>query len=286
MGLRYGRRMDLAGYAARIGYGGPLRADLETLRALHLAHATHIPFENVDVLLGRTPELDVESLERKLVDARRGGYCYEQNTLFAAVLEECGFRVTRLAARVRWGAPAGVLRPRTHMLLAVEVEGETHVADVGFGGDGLLLPIPLRPGEAAQFAWQYRIVVEERDAGRRSGDLPHKDLYVLQSIRPAGWLDLYGFTLEPQDPVDYQVANWYTSTHPKSVFRNMLRVQLPGPETRLTLVNRTLTETTVAGSRDTDVGDDAGLLEVLGERFGLRFPEGTRIPFAEVTTAK
>ena len=264
--------MDLAAYAARIGYSGAFRADIATLRALHLAHATHIPFENIDVLMGRTPELDVESLERKLIYAGRGGYCYEQNTLFAAVLEESGFTVTRLAARVRWGAPAGAVRPRTHMLLAVEAEGEAHVADVGFGGDGLLLPIPLRPGEPArQFAWEYRIVAE--GAG-----------YVLQSVRPEGWLDLYQFTLEPQYPADYQVANWYTSTHPNSVFRSMLRVQLPGPETRLMLVNRTLTETTVAGSRETAIADDRDLLGILEEKFGLSFPEGTRIPFAE--TAK
>lgn len=261
--------MDLSAYAARTGYSGAFRANLATLRALHLAHATHIPFENIDVLMGRTPELDVESLERKLVHARRGGYCYEQNTLFAAVLEECGFTVTRLAARVRWGAPAGAVRPRTHMLLAVEAEGETHIADLGFGGDGLLLPIPLRPGEPSrQFAWEYRIVAE--GAG-----------YVLQSIRPEGWLDLYRFTLERQHPVDYQMANWYTATHPKSVFRGMLRVQLPGTETRLMLVNRTLTETTVSESRETAIADDAGLLRVLEERFGLSFPEGTRIPIPE-----
>jgi N-hydroxyarylamine O-acetyltransferase len=265
--------MDLARYAARIGYAGPFRPDLATLRALHLAHATHIPFENIDVLMGRTPELDVEILERKLVDARRGGYCYEQNTLFAAVLEQCGFRVTRLAARVRWGAPAGAVRPRTHMLLAVEAEGETHVADVGFGGDGLLLPIPLRPGEAApQFAWEYRIVAEGGG-------------FVLQSVRPEGWLDLYGFTLEPQYPVDYQVANWYTSTHPSSVFRSMLRVQLPGPDVRTMLVNRTLTETTTEGSRETAIADDADLLRVLENRFRLSFPAGTHIPLPKANSA-
>jgi N-hydroxyarylamine O-acetyltransferase len=257
--------VDLGAYAARIEYTGEFRADFETLRGLHLAHATHIPFENIDVLLGRTPDLDVEALERKLVGARRGGYCYEQNTFFAAVLEQCGFHVTPLAARVRWGAPAGSVRPKTHMLLAVDVEGERWVADVGFGGDGLLLPIPLAPGVAGrQFAWTYRLMAE---GGQ----------YVLQSERSEGWLDVYSFTLEPQYPVDYQVANWYTSTHPKSVFRSMLRVQMPGPEVRLTLVNRTLIETTAKGNRETEVGDDSGLLRVLQERFGLCFPEGTRI---------
>jgi N-hydroxyarylamine O-acetyltransferase len=261
--------MDLARYAERIGYGGSFRPDLATLRALHLAHTTHIPFENIDVLMGRTPALDLESLEHKFLAARRGGYCYEQNTFFAAVLEQCGFQVTRLLARVRAGAPAGAVRPRSHMLLAVDVEGERHFADVGFGADGLLLPIPLRPGEnAKQYAWEYRIVQEG-------------GAYVLQSIRPEGWLDLYVFTLEAQEPVDYQVANWYTSTHPSSAFRSMLRVQMPGAEVRLMLINRTLTETTQAGTRETGIPDDASLLRVLEERFGLWLPEGTHIPLPE-----
>jgi N-hydroxyarylamine O-acetyltransferase len=265
--------VDLAAYAERIGYGGEFRADLETLRALHLSHATHIPFENVDVLMGRPIELDLESLSRKLIDARRGGYCFEQNTLFAAVLEQCGFRVKPLAARVRWGAPAGGVRPRSHMLLAVEADGETQIADAGFGGEGLLWPVPLRIGETAeQGVWRYRVV--------REGDL-----YVLQSGTPEGWLDLYSFTLEAQYPVDYQVANYYTSTHPNSVFRRMLLVQMPAPELRLALVNRKLVERTREGVKETLLADDGALLEVLATRFGMRFPEGTRIPMEEAAGA-
>src|SRR5215831_15133157 len=166
--------VDLEAYAARIGYSGDFRPDLDTLRALHLAHATHIPFENIDVLLGRPIELDADSLSRKLIHDRRGGYCFEQNALFGEVLERCGFAVARLAARVRWGAPAGAVRPLSHMLLAVEREGETWLADVGFGGDGLLWPVPLRPEPAAQFAWTYRVVTEG-------------SLYVLQAGSPEGW---------------------------------------------------------------------------------------------------
>src|SRR5215472_2819420 len=138
--------LDLHTYAARVGYTGDFTSSLATLRALHLAHATHIPFENLDILLGRPIRLDLESLCGKMIDGRRGGYCFEQNALFAAVLEAAGFRVRRLAARVRSGA-SGV-RPRLHMLLGVEAEGGLWLADVGFGADGLLHPLPLRPGEA------------------------------------------------------------------------------------------------------------------------------------------
>src|SRR5690349_12744847 len=134
--------LDLSAYAARIGYNGDFHPSLETLRVLHLAHATHIPFENLDILLGRPIRLDLDSLIRKLIDDRRGGYCFEHNALFAAVLEASGFRVRRLSARVRAGAQG--VRPRLHMLLMAEADGEPWLADVGFGADGLLHPLPLR----------------------------------------------------------------------------------------------------------------------------------------------
>ena len=152
--------VDLQAYAARIEYGGEFTPTLATLRELHLAHATHIPFENLDILLGRPIRLDLESVAAKLIDARRGGYCFEQNALFAAVLEAIGFRVTRLAARVRMGATE--VRPRSHMLLAVDVESERWLADVGFGGEGLLLPVRLKVGEVERhFGWQYRVIAED-----------------------------------------------------------------------------------------------------------------------------
>src|SRR5579863_8510791 len=114
--------MDLQAYCARVGFSGALHPTAECLRELHLAHATHVPFENIDVLLRRPIRLDRDSLWKKLVKDRRGGYCFEQNALFAAVLEEIGFPVTRLAARVRLGAPG--VGARTHMLLAVEADGQ------------------------------------------------------------------------------------------------------------------------------------------------------------------
>ena len=259
--------MELGEYAARIGYTGDFAPTVETLHALHLAHATHIPFENLDVLLRRPIRLDPESLWAKLVTGGRGGYCFEQNGLFAAVLEKVGYRVTRLAARVRMGAVG--IRPRTHMLLLVEAGSEKWLADVGFGADGLLLPIAMRPGEeAAQFSWKYRLVVEDAFS-------------VLQSWWPDGWVDLYSFGLEEQYPVDYEVANHFTSTYPTSPFLRMLRVQRPGPESRMMLVNRTLIERTATGSTETAAGDDPALLQVLATRFGLLFAPGTKFPFEE-----
>src|SRR5580700_7796254 len=128
--------MDLMAYARRIGFNGDLRPTAECLRELHLAHALHVPFENIEVLMRRPVRLDLDSLWKKIVEDRRGGYCFELNTLFTAVLEQVGFHVRRLGARVRLGA-VGV-RPRTHMLSAVEADGRQWLCDVGFGGEALL----------------------------------------------------------------------------------------------------------------------------------------------------
>jgi N-hydroxyarylamine O-acetyltransferase len=259
--------VDLAAYAARIGFTGELRASAECLRELHLAHATHVPFENIEVLMGRPVRLDIESLWKKLVAERRGGYCFEQNTLFAAVLEQIGFRVTRLAARVRMGA-VGV-RPRNHMLLAVEADGRRWLCDVGFGGEALLCPVAWQPGEtSAQFAWKYRLMEEAPG-------------YVLQMWRPEGWLDLYSFTMEEQHAVDYEVANFYTSTHPDSFFLKQLMVHIPGPEVRVTLFGQRLIERRPEGATEVLLADDAAVLETLAARFGMHFPAGTAFPLLE-----
>jgi N-hydroxyarylamine O-acetyltransferase len=233
-----------------------------------MAHATHIPFENLDVLLGQPSALDVDTLAAKLIDRERGGYCFEQNALFAAVLESIGFRVTRLAARVRIGSSR--IGPRTHMLLTVEVADESWLADVGFGGDGLLLPLPMTPDLVTRhFDWQYRLIRED-------------SLYVLQSLRPAGWIDLYAFNLEKQEPADYEVSHYYTSTHPGSRFVQKLIVQQPGKDARWTLVNRVLTEWKPDGSsHETNLPDDDAVMKVLAERFKLRFPPGTRFPYRD-----
>jgi N-hydroxyarylamine O-acetyltransferase len=260
-------QIDLAAYAERIGFTGELRPSAECLREVHLAHATHVPFENIEVLMRRPVPLDIESLWKKLVVDRRGGYCFEQNTLFAAVLEKIGFRVTRLAARVRLGGTG--ITSRGHMLLAVEADGRKFLVDVGFGGDALLYPIPWVPGETAgQFAWQYRLMVEAPG-------------YLLQTWRADGWVDLYSFTMEEQYAVDYEVANYHTATHPDSFFRKQLMVHMPGPEVRVTLFDRRLMERRPEGSTEVVLADDAAVLETLASRFGLHFPAGTRFPLVE-----
>jgi N-hydroxyarylamine O-acetyltransferase len=152
-------------------------------------------------------------------------------------------------------------------LLAVDVEGERWLADVGFGGEGLLLPVRLKADEVERhFGWQYRVIAEG-------------EVHVLQSLRPEGWFDLYSFTLEEQHAADYEVSNYFTSTFPASPFVNRLVVQRPGKDVRLTLVNRQLTEQRPDGVSESMLADDEAILETLAERFGLRFPTGTRFAY-------
>ena len=249
--------LDLDAYLARIGYEGERTPSVATLTALHLAHATHIPFENLDVLLGQRILLDTESLQAKLVVAKRGGYCFEQNTLFGAALEALGFPVTLLLARVRYRT--NTVLPRTHLLLRVEVEGASWIADVGFGAEGLVQPLPLGVDQVYQHgAWQYRLTQEG-------------GLWVLQSISDGDWKDLYAFTLEPQFPVDIEVSNHYTSTHPETRFKKLLTAQLPDLTQRLFLRNHTLV-TETATHTDTHPLTDEEIPRVLAEVFGIYLP--------------
>jgi N-hydroxyarylamine O-acetyltransferase len=264
--------MRLDPYLERIGYAGELRPSYAVLEALHLAHATHIPFENLDVLAGRPIRLDVDSLEAKLVKARRGGYCFEQNLLLALALEQLGFPVTRLAARVKYRV-SHVL-PRTHMMLLVHVDGGTWVADVGFGSEGLLQPVPFgRAEESRQFAWTYRVVESAAAAGS------HEPAYwMMQALREGTWLDLYEFMLEPQHPIDYEMANHYTSTHPESRFKKMLTVQSMTTDVRHALRNRDLVIDRGGDVSSRVLADDAEIVRVLQDTFNLDVPSGIRFP--------
>lgn len=253
---------DLDAYLRRVGYSGGRAPTHATLEALHLAHLWHIPFENLDIQLGRPVAVDLASVQAKLVGGRRGGYCFEQNTLLVAALEALGFRVTRLMARVRPPGATYVL-PRTHLVLKVEAGGGPWLADVGFGSGGFLRPIPLVAGvPSEQFFWTFRLA---EDGG----------LWVLQTAAGGAWQDLYAFTLEPHYPVDVELANHYTSTHPASRFLQVVTAQRSTPEARYALRDREFIVERGPDVRKRTL-DDEELLSVLAETFGLYLPTGTR----------
>ena len=254
--------LDLDAYLQRIGARAPLAPSVEALADLQRAHVGAIPFENLDILLGRQILLDLPSLQAKLVAARRGGYCFEQNTLFKAVLDRLGFTVTSLAARVRAGATG--VRARTHMLLQVELPEGLFVTDVGFGADGPLGPLPLQEGREHWLGLAgHRL--------RQDGEL-----WVLEGSTDGQWSDLYAFTLEPQYPVDFELANHYTSTHPGSAFVKTLTAQRLWPERRVVLRNRDLTIREGRVTETATIRDADHLLDVLERHCDLPFPPGTR----------
>ncbi|MFD5418108.1 arylamine N-acetyltransferase [Streptomyces sp. NPDC127069] len=264
MGTWSGDELDLGAYLARIGLGGrarELRPDLGTLYEVHRAHTAAIPFESLDVLLGRPVALEVKDLEDKLVHGRRGGYCYEQNSLLAAALERIGFEVSGRGARNRTRGES--LLAVTHAALVVTVEGEPWLCDAGFGYQGPREPVPLgRPGaEVRQGPWTFA-VGEEEDG-----------VLVLRIRRGDAWRDLYAFSPQRYHPVDYVVLNHYSSTHPRSSFIGRTLVQLPGDAVRKTLVGRELMRLYPDGRTEREPVAPEGLPALLDREFGLRLPE-------------
>jgi N-hydroxyarylamine O-acetyltransferase len=248
-------QLDLAGYLRRIGYDGDTRPTARTLAALHRAHIAAIPFENLDIVLGRGIAVDLESVQGKLVDARRGGYCYEHGLLFAAALERLGYRVDRLLARVGGGDHRP--RARTHMALRVHADGAPWLADVGFGS-GLLEPLPFDGGAAArQGGWEYALA----SVGPRAWELRER--------RDGEWVTRYGFDDQRQHPADVVVANHFTSTWPRSPFVTRSVVVRKDEHALRELVDRTLTVTRADGSTEERRLPGAELAGTLDEVFGL-----------------
>jgi N-hydroxyarylamine O-acetyltransferase len=209
----------LSAYLERIG-----AAPQAGLAAIHRAHVTSIPFENLDPHRGVPVSLELEDVERKLVHERRGGYCFEQNLLLAAGLRALGAAVEPMLARVRLGRPRDAPRPRTHLVLRVRSGGEVWLADVGFGNGTLLEPIPFGPGgEHEQSGWRFRVVSDGAE-------------HVLQTAAGGGWTDVYGFVPEPVPAIDIETSNWFTCTNPRSPFVGGLIIAANRPDgTRVVL---------------------------------------------------
>ena len=196
-------RLDLDAYLRRIGYDGDTAPTGATLTALHRAHLDAIAFENLDIVLGRGIAVDLPSVQAKLVERGRGGYCYEHGVLFAAALERIGFSVERLLARVGNGERP---RARTHMTLRVSANGQRWLADVGFGS-GLLEPLPFDGGGAQrQGGWTFALAQIAPSA------------WELRERLGEEWLTAYQFDDQRQHAADIVMANHFTATHPRSPF--------------------------------------------------------------------
>jgi N-hydroxyarylamine O-acetyltransferase len=260
---------DLDAYLDRIGYGGPHTATLDTLEAVHALHPAAIPFENLNPLLGWPAALDIESLQAKMVAGGRGGWCFEQNTLFRHALEAMGYSVASLAARVLWNTPPGSgIGPRSHMLLLVDLGGRRYIADVGFGGNVLTGPLRLEPHVAQSTPHEHHRL------------LPLENGYVLEASLSGEWKPFYRFTLEPQFPADYEVSNWYLCHHPSSFFRRELLSARATPKGRYGLRNNALAIHRKEGTEKRTLGDAAALRACLEVDFRLRLPESEELDAA------
>lgn len=267
---------DLDAYLARIGHRGDLAPTLSTLRALQFAHVQAIPFENLDVLLGRGISLDPAAVEHKLVHARRGGYCFEQNSLLLHVLLALGYEATPLSARVRLNRPREFTPPRTHMFVLVLLDGERWLCDVGVGGLSPTAPLRLDSELPQATLHEPRRLI--RHGAWTSGDRRDPTACVFHQVQLGGeWQDVCEFTLEPMPAIDREVANWFTSAHPQSHFRNRLMAARATADGRLTLLDREFTRRAADGSSQTTrLCDHDELLAVLRREFGIELPADTR----------
>jgi arylamine N-acetyltransferase len=260
---------DVQAYMNRIGYRASAPPTLDTLRALVAAHNRTIPFENLDPLLGiPVGDLSASALTDKLVQRRRGGYCYEQNGLMGYVLQQLGFGVERLAGRVVWMSTFDTLPAKTHETLSVTVPGVDGrwLVDVGFGGQTLSSPIRLEAGPVQQTRHEpYRL-------------REHGDGYVLEAQVRNEWQPLYMFSTRPQPQIDLEVGSWYVSTHPKSGFVTGLSAALVTDEARWNLRGRNLAIHSSGETERIRFDTAADVLVALTERFGIDLTDlGDRI---------
>ena len=253
--------LDLDAYFARTGYQGPRDVTLTTLNGVVAAHIQTIPFENFDALLGSMVQLDLASLQQKLVQGHRGGYCFELNGLMFHVLEALGFKVKPISARVRIGRQRHETPPRTHLFNQVEIDGVSWLADVGVGG--------LSPTAAIRF----ELDVEQSTPHETRRIIRESGVYFHQALLAGVWTDVCEFTLEEMPPIDREVANWYTCAHPQSHFKNRILVARAAPAgVRVTLLDGEFSIRDAQGNAQKHTITSKGeLLDVLRKNFGLNF---------------
>jgi N-hydroxyarylamine O-acetyltransferase len=264
-------RLDLDAYLARIGYTGPAQTSESALAALHRAHLAAIPFENLAIMLGRSVKVDLESIQDKLVYARRGGYCYEHGQLFGAALERLGFSVDRLLARV--GPDGEPVRPRTHLTLRVGAGSENWLADVGFGSSPPA-PLSLRPGPQEVDGWVYEVVNDEADG-----------TWKLREFQAEGWGTLYRVEDQPVYPPDVVMSNHFTSTYPDSWFTWQPIVVRRDPGAIHSIIGRTYTVTTPGHIKTRRTLTDEEFATALTTTFGLTFTDDDLATLTAAPTA-
>jgi N-hydroxyarylamine O-acetyltransferase len=246
--------MNVQAYLKRINYDGPLDPTPESLRRLQVAHLLAVPFENLSIHSGEPIILNDEALFQKIVERGRGGFCYELNGLFAALLRALGFEVAMLSAQV--AGNQGFSPDFDHMTLMVTI-GERWLADVGFG-DSFIEPLLFEPGrEDVQRGSSYRIVSDE-------------ERFVLEKGAPGDpWKPQYRFALTPYQYSDYLPRCEYQQTSPESHFTQNRICSLLTPNGRISVSDTRFIVSENGARRERAVNDEKDYAELLRERFGI-----------------
>ena len=254
---------DQQAWLDRIGHTGSLQPTLDTLHKLIFAHSHTIAYESLDIMLGRTPKLDIASLQRKMISGGRGGYCLEQNMLFREGLRSLGFSITSLQGRVVRGMAIDAPRPAIHMLLQVNLPGGPYLADVGFGNLAPTSALLLREGIEQDTPHELMRFI---DVG---GEL------TLQAKLRNDWEHIYRVIPYPRYDSEYEITNWYTGTHPDAPYQANIITARPGPDrTRITMFNRRVTVRHATGEADRrQLVDEAEFKNVLRDEFGLNMTD-------------
>ena len=258
-----GAEFDQRAWLRRIGYDGSLEPTLSTLHQLVLAHSHAIAYESLDIMLGRTPRLDLASLQRKMIIGGRGGYCLEQNMLFREGLRSLGYDITSLQGRVVRGMAIDAPRPAIHMLLQINLPEGPYLADVGFGNLAPTAALLLTPGVEQETPHETMRFI---DVG---GEL------TLQSRLRNAWEHIYRVIPYPRYDDEYEITNWYTGTHPDAPYQSNIIAARPGPNrTRLTMFNARVTVRHASGEVERRVlTDEAEFRSVLKTEFGLNMSD-------------
>jgi N-hydroxyarylamine O-acetyltransferase len=250
-------------YLQRLGYDSPPPPTLATLRDLQLRHVCTFAFESLSTLLRLPVPIDLPSVEQKVLFDGRGGYCYELNQMFLALLQELGFEARGITGRVVMGGPPDARTARTHRLSLVTLDGVRYITDVGFGGMVPSSPLQLDTEAVQATAHEpYRLTF---NAGENN--------YTLWAEVAGEWRGLYVFDLQVQGAIDYEIGNWYVSTHPNSPFLGQLKVALLAPGKRHTLNNAHYAIHSLDQPSEKRLLNNAQELTVLlRDTFGIRVP--------------
>lgn len=253
-------------YLQRLGYDTPPAPTLQTLQDLQLRHVCTFAFESLSTLMHLPVPIDLPSVEQKVLLDGRGGYCYELNQLFMALLQDLGFDVRGITGNVVMGGPPDAHTSRTHRLSLIKLDGVRYISDVGFGGMVPSSPLQLDTEAVQATAHEpYRLTFND-------------DRYTLWAQVAGEWRGLYVFDLQWQERIDYEIGNWYVANHPDSPFVGQLKVARLAPGKRHTLNNADYAVHYLdrpSEKRTLESADE--MLVVLSETFGLRVPVSAQL---------